>query len=273
MRSRHLPPSDEAPSTAIENPRITTGTTAMPGGRKHPTPRPGVRVPPRASDRRTSLTVKRLSLTVKTSGSAAGTVGVDSPAISRKDPTMTLATAPAPATTATGAPLPLVALPQGELLTVNEHDVPLVHDALGPGVHFKPLRLDIENGEWLVLATFEPGATVPLHYHTGTAEVYTLSGCWHYLEYPDQLQTAGSYLYEPGSSVHTFVTPTTNTEDTVFLVRVQGANINFTDDGQFDSILDAALIAHVTQLKAEEQNLGPINYIGGGAAGHTTKEA
>lgn len=186
---------------------------------------------------------------------------------------MTLAVAPAPAVTTTGAPLPLVALPQGELLTVNSHDVPLVRDSLGPGVHFQPLRLDIENGEWVVLATFEPGASVPLHYHTGVAEVYTLSGCWHYYEYPDQLQTAGSYLYEPGSSVHTFVTPTTNTEDTVIFVRVQGANINFDNDGNFHSILDAALIAHLTGQLAEAQQLGPINYIGGGAAGFTAKEA
>lgn len=186
---------------------------------------------------------------------------------------MTLATAPGPATTTTGNLLPLVALPQGELLTVNANETPLVRDALGPGVHFQPLRLDIEAGEWVVLATFAPGATVPLHYHTGVAEVYTISGCWHYLEYPDQLQTAGSYLYEPGSSVHTFITPETNTEDTVFLVRVQGANINFDQDGNFHSILDAALIAHLTGTLAEEQNLGPVNYIGGGAAGFTAQDA
>ena len=184
---------------------------------------------------------------------------------------MTLATAPGPAKTLTGALLPLVALPQGELLTVNAHEIPMVKDALGPGVHFQPLRLDIEAGEWVVLATFAPGACVPLHYHTGVAEVYTLSGAWHYEEYPDQLQTAGSYLYEPGSSVHTFITPESNTEDTVFLVRVQGANINFDQDGNFHSILDAALIAHLTGTLAEEQNLGQINYIGGGAAGFTAQ--
>ena len=66
---------------------------------------------------------------------------------------------PGPAHTTTGAPLPLVALPQTELLTVNEKDIPLVRDTLGPGVHVKPLRLDIEKGEWVVLATFSPGAT------------------------------------------------------------------------------------------------------------------
>ena len=46
-------------------------------------------------------------------------------------------------------------------------------------------------------------------------------------------------------SVHTFVCPNTNTEDTVLLVRVEGANINFTESGQFHSILDATLIQHL----------------------------
>ncbi|HZA08974.1 2,4'-dihydroxyacetophenone dioxygenase family protein [Mycobacterium sp.] len=169
--------------------------------------------------------------------------------------------------------MPLVALPQRELLTVNETNIPTVRDALGPGVHFQPLRLDIENGVWVVRATLEPGAVLPLHYHTGVAEVFTLSGRWHYREYPDQPQTAGSYLYEPGSSVHTFITPADNTEDTVILVRVIGANINFTEDGQFHSILDAALLRHLTDTLSGEQHLGKINYIGSGAATFTARDA
>ena len=180
---------------------------------------------------------------------------------------MTLTVDPTLMTTKSGAVLPLVALPQGELLTVNEANIPLINDALGDGVHFKPLRLDMEAGVWVVLATIAPGAVLPLHYHTGIAEGYTLSGCWHYLEYPDQLQTAGSYLYEPAGSVHTFVCPESNTEDTVLFVRVEGGNVNFTEDGQFHSILDSVTIRHLTATLAEEQGLGSIDYIGGGAAG------
>ena len=92
---------------------------------------------------------------------------------------MSLSSAPAPVTTPTGAPLPLVALPQVELLTVNSKEL-----------------------------------------------------------------------------VHTFVTPQSNTEDTVILVRVVRANINFTTDGQFHSILDATLL-----------------YVGDGEAGMTSKDA
>jgi 2,4'-dihydroxyacetophenone dioxygenase len=179
---------------------------------------------------------------------------------------MTQAIAPVPATTSSGTLLPLVALPQGELLTVNENNIPLLTDTLGPGIHVKPLRLDMEAGCWVVLATFRPGAAVPLHYHTGTAEVYTLSGSWYYAEYPDQPQTAGSYLFEPAGSVHTLICPDTNTEDTVMFIRVEGANINFTEDAQFHSILDTTSIRYLTDALAEAQGVGPLNYIGGGAA-------
>ena len=120
---------------------------------------------------------------------------------------MTLTAEPATATTSSGALLPLVALPQGELLTINEKNIPLNTDSLSEGVHVKPLRLDLEAGCWVVLATFSPGAQIPLHYHTGIAEVYTMSGSWHYLEYPDQPQTAGSYVYEPAGWVHNLRVP------------------------------------------------------------------
>jgi 2,4'-dihydroxyacetophenone dioxygenase len=186
---------------------------------------------------------------------------------------MTLTAEPTTATTSSGAPLPLVALPQGKLLTINEKNIPLITDSLSEGVHVKPLRLDLEAGCWVVLATFSPGAQVPLHYHTGIAEVYTMSGSWHYLEYPDQPQTAGSYMYEPAGSVHTFVCPETNTEDTMLFIRVEGANINFTEDGQFHSILDTTMIRYLVDQLAQARGLGALNYIGGGATGFTAPEA
>jgi quercetin dioxygenase-like cupin family protein len=178
-------------------------------------------------------------------------------------------TVPAPATTSTGAPLPLVALPQGELLTVNESEQKWIENALGEGISVKPLRVDLERNEWVVLATFKPGAEVPLHYHTGPAEVYTLQGCWMYQEYPDQPQTAGSYLYEPGGSVHTFFAPADNTEDTIIFVRVAGANINFTEEGGFHSILDALSITFLAGALSAAQGLPTPRYIGGGEAGYT----
>ena len=170
-------------------------------------------------------------------------------------------------TTANGTPLPLVALPQDDLLTINIDQIPLLKDAIGPGIHIQPLRLDPENGEVVLMATMAPGCRLPIHYHTGTAEVYTFSGCWKYAEYPAQPQTAGSYLYEPGGSVHTFYCPEDNTDDTVVLMWMTGAQIGFNDDGTLHAINDAASIQYATHTLAAAQGTGPVPYIHGGNAG------
>ncbi len=172
---------------------------------------------------------------------------------------------PGLATTRSGVPLPLVALPQGELLTVNIDQIPLLKDAIAPGVSIQPLRLDPERGEWVVLATLSPGAELPMHYHTGPVQVWTLQGRWLYREYPDQPQTAGSYLYEPGGSVHTFYCPEDNTEDTIGLAWVEGAAINFNEDGTFHSIIDAVSAKHRTETASAAQGTGPVPYLHGGS--------
>jgi quercetin dioxygenase-like cupin family protein len=171
---------------------------------------------------------------------------------------------PTTATTRVGAMLPLFALPQSELLTVNEKEIPLI--GIPGSMAFKPLRLDLEAGIWVALVRMGPGTSVPLHYHTGTAEVHTLAGRWHYAEYPDQLQTAGSYLLEPGGSVHTLIVPEDNTEDTLMLVRVEGANIQFAEDGTFDSVLDAVALRTLTDMFVEREGIDPPRYISGGAS-------
>jgi quercetin dioxygenase-like cupin family protein len=180
---------------------------------------------------------------------------------------MTTSVSPGVATTRSGVPLPLVALPQGELLTVNIDQIPLLKDAIAPGVSIQPLRLDPERGEWVVLGTLAPGAKLPLHYHTGPVQVWTIQGRWMYSEYPDQVQTAGSYLYEPGGSVHTFYCPEDNTEDTVALAWIEGAAINFNEDGTLHSVLDAVSAQHRTEIAAAAQGTGPVPYLHGGAAG------
>ena len=135
-------------------------------------------------------------------------------------------------TTTSGAPLPLPALPQDKLLSVNIEQIPLIKDVF-PGMHIRPLRLDPERGEWVFMAVLVPGCTLPVHYHTGTAQAYTLSGCWKYREYPDQPQTAGCYLYEPAGSAHMFYCPEDNTEDTVVIAWIEGAQVGFNEDGTF----------------------------------------
>jgi quercetin dioxygenase-like cupin family protein len=174
---------------------------------------------------------------------------------------------PGPKTTSSGAPLPLVAQPQDDLLTVNIDDIPLLKDAIAPGIHIQPLRLDPDHGQAVLLATLAPGCELPLHYHTGPAQVWTIQGRWEYKEYPTQPQVAGSYLYEPGGSVHTFFCPADNTEDTIALAWIEGAQVSFNEDGTFHSVFDAVAIQYQTETAAAAQGLAPIPYIRGGGAG------
>ena len=173
---------------------------------------------------------------------------------------------PTQLTTSSGAPLPLAGLPQDRLLTVNIDQIPLIKDILVPGIHIQPLRLDPERGEWVILATLAPGCELPIHYHTGPAQVWTIQGRWLYREYPDQPQTAGSYLYEPGGSVHTFYCPEDNTEDTVALAWIEGAQVSFNDDGTFHSLNDAVLIQHLVETLSAARGIGPVGYIRGNGA-------
>ena len=167
--------------------------------------------------------------------------------------------------------VPVFSLPQNELLTVNVSDIPVLKDALGPGINFQPLFLDPEVGVWSVIATFPPGVGLPIHLHTGPVHGYTLKGSWIYREYPDQPQTAGSYLYEPASSVHELYVPDTNTEDTIILFIVYGANVSFTEDGQFHSVLDAITVQKLVEQCSLAQGLGTVNYLTGGTAKYTTE--
>ena len=125
--------------------------------------------------------------------------------------------------------LPEVIQHQDFLLTLNTNEESIIKDAL-PGVDVYPLFLDPENGTWVIRAKFKPGVTLPKHFHTGVVHFYTLGGAWHYIEYPDQLQTAGSYLYEPGGSIHTFHCPENSGGADGFMV-ITGANINFDEQG------------------------------------------
>jgi hypothetical protein len=111
---------------------------------------------------------------------------------------------------------------------------------------------------------------LPKHYHTGVVHMYTLSGRWNYVEYPDQPQTAGSYLFEPGGSVHTFMTPADNTEITDTFMVVHGANVNFDQDGNYLGIMDASDIMMMFDRLIRERGLQPARYIRAQQTDYTT---
>ena len=144
---------------------------------------------------------------------------------------------------------------QDSLLCVDTNANKLLEGLLHPGIHVHPLFLDPYNGVWVLRVVFKPGVTVPMHFHTGTVHVYTMSGCWYYTEHPEERQTAGCYLYEPGGSVHQFNTPLDNTEDTDTFMVVTGANINFASDGSgvYLGTMDAGWIKSMVDKMIADQ--------------------
>ena len=64
--------------------------------------------------------------------------------------------------------------------------------------------------------------------------------------------------------MHTFYVPKENTEDTVALAWIEGAQVGFTD-GRFHSMNDATSIGTRSRC-ASAQGIGPVGYIRGGGA-------
>lgn len=162
---------------------------------------------------------------------------------------------------------PEVITHQDKLLTINTNSGKFLEDMLmEPGIKVYPLFLDACNGVWVLRVKFAPGITLPVHFHTGTVHLYTMSGCWYYTEYPEQKQTAGCYLYEPGGSVHQFNTPADNTEETDTFMVVTGSNVNFTGAGneEYTGIVDAGLIKAWVDTAIQEQGADHMTYIQAG---------
>jgi 2,4'-dihydroxyacetophenone dioxygenase len=112
------------------------------------------------------------------------------------------------------------------------------------GVTFQLLQADVETRLWVIRVRFEPGVTIQRHKHTGEVFGFTLRGAWKYLEYPD-VNTAGSYLYEPAGSVHTLHVLESNKEITDAWFAIRGANLNLDDKGNVESVLDAGAVLDI----------------------------
>jgi quercetin dioxygenase-like cupin family protein len=118
-----------------------------------------------------------------------------------------------------------------------ESELPFV--SLGDGSTLQLLQVDIDQGLWVIRTRFSPGMTVDTHKHTGSVLAFTLSGSWKYLEYPNDVNRAGSYLFEPAGSVHTLHVPADNVEETDVFFAIHGANLNLDADGNVTTVIDA----------------------------------
>ena len=115
----------------------------------------------------------------------------------------------------------------------------------------------------MVRTIFDHGVTVPQHKHTGEVYAVTFSGAWKYLEYPNTVNRAFSYLYEPAGSIHTLTTDVTDfigPTDIWFAIR--GANLNLDKEGEVESIVDASSILSLYQKECEKAGCPVPNVIG-----------
>jgi quercetin dioxygenase-like cupin family protein len=116
-------------------------------------------------------------------------------------------------------------------------------------------------------ARFDPNTRLPRHYHSGTVHFYTTAGAWGYVEHPEDLQAAGSYLYEPAGSIHTFETK----EGAEGIMVVEGANVNLNDDGSLMFIMDAGWIEQALVAAAMASGQKLPRYVKPGSIAYSAK--
>ena len=124
-----------------------------------------------------------------------------------------------------------------EAILIEKDDLPWVELPDGSGL--KVLHVDLNQNLWIVKNRFKPGFCVDTHYHTGPVFAFTDSGEWYYKEYPNLVNKAGSYLFEPAHSVHTLTVSPDATEDAVVSFVIFGSNVNVNEKGEVVSIVDA----------------------------------
>lgn len=112
------------------------------------------------------------------------------------------------------------------------------------------LQVDLSQGFWVTRSKIKPNQRVATHYHTGTVIAVTFSGSWFYEEYSDEVNRAGSYLFEPAHSRHTLVT---GPEGTEVLFAITGALINVDENNQVTGVIDGPLILESYRAACEAE--------------------
>lgn len=134
----------------------------------------------------------------------------------------------------------------------GEADLPWVD--LGDGTQLQLLQVDLAQGVWIIRNRFRPGTTLQIHKHTGLVYAFTQAGSWHYLESPEAVNTAGSFLFEPAGSIHTLHVPESNTELTDVWFTIYGANLNLDEAGNVELVIDAKLVYDMYRMFCADQH-------------------
>ncbi len=149
-----------------------------------------------------------------------------------------------------------------EAILIQDEDLP--HVSLPDGSTLQLLHVDLNQNLWVVRNRFKPGFCVDTHYHTGPVFAVTQAGEWFYKEYPDKVNKAGSYLFEPAHSLHTLTVAEDAKEEAVVWFAIYGSNVNIDDDGSVTSILDAKTVlnAYRALCELEGKNCDKIIVVG-----------
>ena len=134
-------------------------------------------------------------------------------------------------------------------------DLPFVD--IGDGSKFKVILVRQAEGLWIVENVFRAGYEVARHRHTGPVYAYTTSGAWRYKEY-DDVNRAGSFLYEPAGSVHTLQVLE---DDTHVWFQIYGANLNLDADGNVERVVDGTSTLAVYLARCDAEGLPRPNVL------------
>jgi hypothetical protein len=144
-------------------------------------------------------------------------------------------------------------IPGHEAIHRGIDDVPFV--ATSDGASFQLLQVDLTLGLWILRTRMPPGHQVTTHYHTGPVFAVSEEGSWFYSEYPNVVNTPGSYLYEPAGSQHTLTIPKDQVGLTQTWFAIYGANVNIDANGEILSVVDAHTILAAFRNLCREQGL------------------
>jgi 2,4'-dihydroxyacetophenone dioxygenase len=152
-----------------------------------------------------------------------------------------------------GSVFPVGLADAAETLHLGIDELPFV--PVSEGVELQLLHVDLTNGLWINRTRLQPGANVVTHFHAGMVLAVTLQGKWYYRESPDQMNKAGSYLFEPAGSVHTLQAAADVVGPTIAWFAIWGPNINLNENGEVQTILDARAVLTIYRARCAAAGL------------------
>jgi 2,4'-dihydroxyacetophenone dioxygenase len=147
-------------------------------------------------------------------------------------------------------------LPVPVALHRAENELPFA--TIAEGLQVQVIQADISAGYWVTRMRAAPGLALQRHKHTGEVFAFTVAGSWRYLEYPE-INTAGSYLYEPAGSVHTLYVPDGNSVVTDVWFVIYGAILYLDAQDNVESVSDPGSALNRYLKACREAGYAPPN--------------